>query len=112
MRGQYSLARILGIWALVAIPMGILSWIVYPALSPNAGSDPLGAGVVRITLLTVGLIWVFVLSMLIVRHEEGDLRWMTVKRRLRLNAPRDPTTGETRRGLWLWVIPFLVASVV
>ena len=26
MRGQYSLARILGIWALVAIPMGILSW--------------------------------------------------------------------------------------
>ena len=112
MRGQYSLARILGIWALAAIPMGILSWIVYPALSPNAGSDPLGAGVVRITLLTVGLIWVFVLSMLIVRHEEGDLRWMTVKRRLRLNAPRDPTTGETRRGLWLWVIPFLVASVV
>jgi membrane protease YdiL (CAAX protease family) len=112
MRGQYSLARILGIWALVAIPMGILSWIVYPSLSPNAGSDPLGAGVVRITLLTVGLIWVFVLSMIIVRHEEGDLRWMTVKRRLRLNAPRDPTTGETRRGLWLWVIPFLVASVV
>ena len=35
MGGQYSLARILGIWALVAIPMGILSLIVYPALSPN-----------------------------------------------------------------------------
>ena len=40
------------------------------------------------------------------------LRWATVKRRLRLNAPRDPKTGSTRRSLWLWVIPFLVAGVV
>jgi hypothetical protein len=28
---QYSLAKILGIWALAAAPMGILSWIVIPA---------------------------------------------------------------------------------
>jgi membrane protease YdiL (CAAX protease family) len=63
-------------------------------------------------LLTVGLIWLFVLSMIIVRKEEGDLRWGTVKRRLRLNAPRDPTTGENRRRLWLWVIPFIIAIVV
>jgi membrane protease YdiL (CAAX protease family) len=112
MRGQYSLAKILGIWALAAIPMGILSWIVFPALSPDAGSDPLGAGVTRIGLLTVGLIWLFVLSMIIVRQEEGDLRWATIKRRLWLNAPRDPKTGETRRRLWLWVIPFLIAIVV
>ena len=109
---QYSLAKILGIWALAAIPMGILSWIVFPALSPDFGSDPLGAGVTRIVLLTFGLIWLFVLSMIIVRQEEGDLRWATVKRRLRLNTPRDPKTGETRRRLWLWVIPFLIAIVV
>ena len=38
---QYSLARILGIWALAAVPMGILSWIVFPALSPDVGADPL-----------------------------------------------------------------------
>jgi membrane protease YdiL (CAAX protease family) len=50
--------------------------------------------------------------MIIVRQEEGDLRWTTVKRRLRLNPPHDPKTGETRRRLWLWVIPFLIASVV
>ena len=106
---QYSLAKILGIWALAAIPMGILSWIVFPALSPDFSSDPLGAGVTRIVLVTFGLIWLFVLSMIIVRQEEGDLRWATVKRRLRLNAPRDPKTGETRRRLWLWVIPFLLA---
>jgi membrane protease YdiL (CAAX protease family) len=112
MGDQYSLPSILGIWALAAIPMAILSWIVFPALSPASSSDPLGAGVTRIVLLTCGLIWLFVLSMIIVRQEEGDLRWATVKRRLRLNPPRDPRTGETRRRLWLWVIPFLIASVV
>ena len=109
---QYSLARILGIWALAAAPMGVLSWIVYPALVPNSGSDPIVAGVRRIALLTVGLIWLFVLSMIIVRQEEGDLRWTTVKRRLRLNAPRDVKTGGTRRRLWLWILPFLLASVL
>jgi membrane protease YdiL (CAAX protease family) len=112
MEGQYSLGRILGIWALAAIPMGILSWIVFPALSPDISTDPLGAGVTRFVLLTIGLIWLFVLSMIIVRQEEGDLRWATVKRRLRLNTPRDPRTGETRSRLWLWVIPFLIAIVV
>jgi membrane protease YdiL (CAAX protease family) len=109
---QYSLAKILGIWALAAIPMGILSWVVFPALSPDFNSDPLGAGVTRIVLLTFGLIWLFVLSLIIVRQEEGDLRWATVKRRLRLNAPRDPKSGETHRRLWLWVIPFVIAIVV
>ena len=112
MEKQYSLAKILGIWALAAIPMGILSWVVFPAVSPDFGSDPLGAGVTRIVLLLIGLIWLFVLSMIIVRREEGDLRWATVKRRLRLNTPRDRKTGETRRRLWLWVIPFLIAIIV
>ena len=110
--GQYSLAKILGIWALAAVPMGILSWIVFPAVSPDYTSDPLGAGVTRFVLLTLGLIWLFVLSMIIVRQEEGDLRWATIKRRLRLNTPRDPKSGETRRRLWLWIIPFIIASIV
>jgi hypothetical protein len=38
---QYSLGRILGIWALAAVPMGILSWIIFPAVSPDFNSDPL-----------------------------------------------------------------------
>jgi uncharacterized protein len=104
---QYSLAKILGIWALAAVPMGVLSWIALPMLA--SGSDPLRFGVTRVVLLTLGLVWLFVLSMVIVRREEGDLRWTTVKRRLRLNAPREPATGEPRTRLWLWVVPFLVA---
>jgi membrane protease YdiL (CAAX protease family) len=112
MREQYSLAKILGIWALAAAPMGILSWIVSPLLTPDFESDPLEFGVTRIVLLTLGLVWLFVLSMIIVRREEGNLRWATVKQRLRLNTPLDPTTGQPRQRLWLWVVPFLVGVAV
>jgi len=105
---QYSLAKILGIWLLAAVPMGILGWIVAPALSPDFKDDPIGAAVVRIGVLTIGLIWQFVLAMVIVRQEEGNLRWSTIKKRLWLNKPRDPRTGQPRGVLWLWAVPFLV----
>jgi membrane protease YdiL (CAAX protease family) len=106
--GQYSLSRIIAIWAAAALPMAILGWIAFPLIAPDFESDPLGSGVTRVLLLTLGLIWLFVLSMIIVRQEEGDLGWATIKQRLRLNAPRDPGTGEPRRRLWLWVVPALV----
>jgi len=109
---QYSLAKILGIWALAAAPMGILNWIVFPLLAPDFESDPFRFGITLLVLLTLGLVWLFVLSMIIVRREEGDLRWATVKRRLRLNAPREPATGQPRARLWLWVVPFIVAVAV
>src|ERR687897_2731114 len=104
---QYSLAKILGIWVLAALPMGVLSWIALPLLASD--SDPLGFGVTRTVLLTLGLVWLFVLSMIIVQREEGDLRWATIKRRLRLGTPLEPRSGEPRARLWLWVVPFLVA---
>jgi len=109
---QYSLAKILGIWALAAAPMGILNWIVFPLLAPGFESDPFRFAITLLVLLTLGLVWLFVLSMIIVRREEGNLRWATVKRRLRLNAPREPATGEPRARLWLWVVPFIVATAV
>jgi hypothetical protein len=46
-----------------------------------------------VVLLTLGLAWLFVLSMIIVYREEGDLRWETVRRRLRLKTPIDPEIG-------------------
>jgi membrane protease YdiL (CAAX protease family) len=92
--------------------LGWMGWIVSPLLASNFGLDPVGVFVTRLVLLTLGLVWLFVLSMIIVRREEGDLRWSTVKRRLRLNAPREPATGAPRARLWLWVVPFLVGVVV
>jgi uncharacterized protein len=112
MREQFSLAKILGIWALAAAPMGILSWIVFPLLALDFESDPLEFGTMLLVLIALGLVWLFVLSMIIVRREEGDLRWATVKQRLRLNAPREPATGVPRARLWLWVVPFIAGVVV
>jgi len=109
---QYSLAKILGIFAAVTIPYFIMAWVVFPALSPGFETDPMGTGYVRMGALTVALIWEFALAMIIVYREEGDLRWGTLKRRLRLNTPRDPKTGEPRRKLWLWLIPIVLLHTV
>lgn len=109
---QYSPAKILGIWALAALPMGVLGWIVFPLLAPDFASNPVAFGATRLLVLTVGLVWLFVLSLIIVRREEGDLRWATVKRRLQLTTPREPASGEPRARLWLWVVPLLLAVIV
>src|SRR5215207_9378185 len=85
---QYPLLQVLAIWAAAAFPMGILGWIVAPALAPDIRSDPVGAVVIRYGVLTLGLIWMFVLSLIVVYREEGNVRWATVRRRLRLNTPR------------------------
>ncbi|MCP4141478.1 MAG: CPBP family intramembrane metalloprotease [Chloroflexi bacterium] len=107
---QYSLGKILSIWALAAIPMGIIGWVITPALS--VGKDPLAAASTRIWALTVGLIWQFILTMIIVRREEGDLRWAAIQRRLWLNAPLDPKTGEAQPKLWWWVVPGIVLFAI
>ena len=92
--------------------MGILGWIVAPAFTPDIETNPVGVVVARYGALTLGLIWQFILSLIIVYHEEGDLRWTTIRRRLRLNTPRDPHTGEPRQKLWLWAIPLLIVVAV
>jgi hypothetical protein len=37
--------------------------------------------------ITVGLIWQFVLAMIIIRQDEGHLSWARIRRRCWLNAP-------------------------
>jgi CAAX protease family protein len=108
---QYSLGKILAIWAAAAVPMAILGWVVAPAL---ASGSPTGrqAFTIRVIALTVGLIWQFVLAMIIVYREEGDLRWATIRRRLWLNTPKDPKTGQPRARLWLWLVPLLILIAV
>ena len=105
---QYSLVKILGIWIAAAAPMGILSYVVYPSLAPDFEIDPLGAGKTRVALMTAGLIWLFILSLIIVYREEGDLRWSIVRKRLWLNTPRDLKTGEPNRKYWLWLILLII----
>jgi hypothetical protein len=91
-KDQYSLVKILGIWLSAGAPMWLLGWVAYPALSK--GLPATEAGLLRLKLLTVGLIWQFVLSMVILHREEGNIRLRTIRNRFWLNNPISPQTGE------------------
>ncbi len=103
---QYTLGQVLGIWLVAGAPMWLLSWVAYPALS--AGLSAIDASLLRMKLLTVGLIWQFVLAMIILYREEGNVRLSTISRRFWLNHPVSARTGETKKALWWWVIPLIV----
>jgi len=105
-KDQYALWQILGIWLMAGAPMWILGWIVYPAMSIDL--SPVDAGLLRIKLLTVGLIWQFALAMIILHYEEGNFRLSTISRRFWLNHPVSARTGETRKSLWWWILPLIV----
>jgi membrane protease YdiL (CAAX protease family) len=64
-------------------------------------------------LLTVGLIWQFVLAMINLYREEGNIRLGTISRRFWLNHPVSAETGEAKKSLWWWIVPLilLVTSV-
>ena len=61
-------------------------------------------------LIVVGMMWQFVVSVAILRHELGRLHWPSIKKRIWLNLPRDPRTGKTRKVLFLWALPAIVAN--
>jgi len=108
---QYSTVKIISIWLLAAAPMGALVYFVNPIVSPSLESNPFGAAISRISLITVGLLWQFILTLIIINREEGNISWVIIKERLRLNAPKDPKTGERSRKLWLWTLLFVVLLV-
>ncbi|HEY3474107.1 MAG TPA: CPBP family intramembrane glutamic endopeptidase [Anaerolineales bacterium] len=105
-KDQYTLGQVLGIWLAAGAPMWLLGWVAYPALS--AGLSAIDAGLLRMKLLTVGLIWQFVLAMIILYREEGNVRLSTISRRFWLNHPVSARTGETKKALWWWIIPLIV----
>lgn len=110
-KGQYALWQIIGIWLAGGAPIWLLGWVAYPAM--GAGLSPIEAGLLRLKLLTLGLVWEFVLAMIILYLEEGNLRLSTLSRRFRLNHPISPATGQTNKALWWWVVPLalLVAFI-
>src|SRR5215207_11689767 len=98
---QYSLAKILGVWAAAAVPMGALAWIVAPWLRDQLGGrDPFIEAL--LICLTAGLIWQFALVLILIRQELGGLRWSRVRDALWLRAPRDPKTGRVGGRVWWW----------
>jgi len=106
---QYSVAKILAIWAAAAIPMPILAFWVAPQLSEVSGLHP---GIGLWAMMIVGMIWQFVLSCLLLRAEAGGLRPGTWASRIWLQTPRDPVTGKPRLRLLWWVVPVIAGTAL
>jgi CAAX protease family protein len=110
---QYSLAQIVAVWAAAALPMGILAWIVAPAIK-DSFSGPGNVPMMKtlVVLLGAGLIWQFVLVASLLWFEQRSLRWSTVRDALWLRSPRSPKSGRVGGGLWLVVIPLIALFAV
>ena len=62
--------------------------------------------------LTAGLIWQFVLVLILVRRELGGLQWSRVRDALWLRSPRDPKTGRVGGRVWWWALLFVVLFAI
>ena len=105
---QYSLAQIFAVWAAAAIPMAVLAWVIAPLLGALLGGGDTAFIKALLLCITAGLIWQFVLTLILVRREQGTLRWSSVRDALWLLSPRDPRSGRVGGRVWLWVIPFVL----
>lgn len=106
---QYSLRQLVAIWAAAVLPMALLAWVIAPWLSDRLGGrEPLGEAL--LILFNLGLIWILVLTLILVRREQGSLRWSRVRDALWLRAPRDPKTRKVGGKVWWWVLPFALLA--
>jgi len=99
---QYTLRQIIGIWALVALPMALLAWVVTPAIIPHV---PLNPDLTFWLMMIAGMAWQFVVALVILYRELGTLRWSAVRKRLWLQTPRDPKTDQPNPRLFWWLLP-------
>ena len=110
---QYSLGQILAVWAAAALPVGILAWIVAPAIEDSfSGTGDVPLIKALLLLLTGGMIWQFVLVTGLVWFEQRSLRWSTLREALWLRSPQSPRRGRIGGRLWLIVIPLLALFAV
>jgi membrane protease YdiL (CAAX protease family) len=106
---QYSIWQVLGVWAAAALPMGALAWLVTPALADRlSGQGNLPFAKALLLSLTVGLVWQFVLVVILVGREQRTLRWSTIREALWLRSPRSPRSGRRGGRVWLILIPLIV----
>jgi hypothetical protein len=106
-KNQYTLGQILGIWALAALPMVLLAWVVAPAIIPHS---PLYPGITYWLLMIAGMVWQFIVSLVIIYRELGTLRWSAIRQRTWLQCPRDPKTDQPNLKLVWWLLPALFFS--
>jgi CAAX protease family protein len=107
---QLRIPGIFVVWAAAALPMAALAWLVAPLVADwFAGEGVVPMFKALIVCLTVGLVWQFVLVVILVGREQRTLRWSTVREALWLRSPRSPRSGRIGGRVWLMVIPFAIA---
>lgn len=106
---QYSLKKILIIWCLSAIPMGVLAFVITPQVVSITNWPSL---IVYWMAVIIGLVWQLILSLLILRHDGSELNWQTVITRMKYQKPVNPKTSKSSYWLLLWTIPFILLSAV
>jgi CAAX protease family protein len=93
--------------------MAALAWLVAPAVADRlSGEGNVPMAKALFVCLTVGLIWQFVLVMALMAHEQGSLRWSTLREALWLRSPRSPRSGRIGGRTWLVLIPLVLAYAV
>lgn len=105
---QYSLTKILAVWAAAALPMAAAAWLLAPALAarlPGVGHVPMAKAL--LICLTGGLVWQLLLVVVLVHREQGTLRWSTTREALWLRPPRSPRDGRVGGLLWLVLVPLV-----
>lgn len=103
---QYSLAKILIIWVSVALPIGICGWIVAPLFQDIFNNMAVG----RMIAITLGLIWLFILTLILLKNEYGKINLSIIKNGLLLLHPKIPGTEKTNKLLWLLIIPIILIT--
>lgn len=106
---QYSRTKILILWALVTVPMGVFRFLLMPYLVNRVDLHP---GILYWWLMIVGMMWQFVLSVIILRKELGKLTFLKLKERLWLNHPIDPESGKVIKRVYWWVIPIILYAAL
>lgn len=99
---QYALGKIIAIWALATAPMPFLAFVVAPSIAPAGGVH--GTLVVWY-LMIAGMVWQFVLSLILLQQECGLQNWSAIKQRIWLQSPKDPRTDVARPRLFWWMVP-------
>lgn len=99
---QYSLAKILSIWAIVALPMPVVIFIIGTVMISHVLMHP---AIVIWLLIIIGYVWQFIVSLYLIYGDLGALRWSAVRERIWLTMPRDPKTNESKAKLFWWLVP-------
>ena len=105
---QWTARRVLSVWAAATVPMAALAWVVAPLLAHHlTGAAALPRAL--ILTLTAGLAWQFALVLILVRREQGTLRWSVLRQALWLDTPKRPKTGRPDKRLWWLTVPLVLA---